>query len=322
MDDHEAEHPGGTSPTVVLHAGGHWHGAIRDGQVDFFAMLSERLTDAGITTRLVSLGSSASDVLLQQGHVNIVVGNEPAAGRNRLHATPAYVWGFWYFDPEGVHWRSSIRRARFDPDSVDGAAAEYFFNGVAGYMLRENVSRIPQPALVEDWLEPADAVIFCQEIEALADAPHHLTTEEMIRTTAAAAKGLVYVKPHPGQSRAAERRIGEVAEACPNVRISDASVHDLNQAARVVVTQNSAAGFEALMQRKPVITCARSDFWHATLTPRSPRDLAEAVRHGPEVMARFAYEKYLWWFLEGHCLEPQREDFGDRLLARIAERVR
>ncbi|MGB5556785.1 MAG: hypothetical protein WBN04_02120 [Paracoccaceae bacterium] len=319
MDRNAADRGGAGGRTVVLHAGDYWHAAIRDGRIDFFVKLSKRLIREGIATRLVSLGGTASEVLLGQDQVNIIVGGERCKGRNLLHAAPAYVWGFWYLDPKGVNWHSSIRRAEFDADTVDPAQAEYFFNGVTGYMLRENVSRTPQPARADPPLEPAAAVIFCQDIEARPDAPQFLTTAEIIRTTAQAAEGLVYVKPHPGQSRAQERRVQAAVAGHANLRLTDASVHDLNAAARVVVTQNSAAGFEALMQKKPVITCARSDFWHATLTPRTPDDLAEAVGFAPKAMAGFEYEKYFWWFLEGHCLEPQKDEFGARVWQRLRD---
>ena len=307
--------------TVVLHTNEYWHAPIRDGRIDFFDKLFKLLVHKGVAIRLVSLGGTASDVLLGQDHLNIIVGDKNRAGRNLLYAAPTYIWGFWYLDPKGVNWTSSIRRAAFDPGQVDLERAEYFFNGVSGYMLRENVSRAPQPPRADPPLEPAAAVIFCQDIQALDDPPHFLNTADIIRTTADAVHGIVYVKPHPNQSRGELRRIEAAVTACPNAQISVASVHDLVGAARVVVTQNSAAGFEALMQRKPVITCARSDFWHATLTPRTAADLAEAVRFGPAAMADFAYEKYFWWFLEGHCLEPQKEDFDARVWARIRDRL-
>ncbi len=88
-----------------------------------------------------------------------------------------------------------------------------------------------------------------------------------------------------------------------------------------MVTQNSAAAFEALMQKKPVITCARSDFWHATLTARNVGDLREALLHGSEAMANFAFEKYFYWLLSRNCLEPQQDDFAARAWARIRDKA-
>jgi hypothetical protein len=235
---------------------------------------------------------------------------------------PAYVWGFWYLDEVGVYWNSSLRFARFCADQIDADKATYFFNGVSGHMLRENVSKSPQEARLSSPMRPAAAVIYCQELENGDDRCHYLSTEEMIRTTAKAQReALVYVKLHPDQSKAARRHIMAVCNDYPHVKISDASVHDLSQASRVVVTLNSAAAFEALMQKKPVITCARSDFWHATLSARSTGDLREALKYGPEVMASFAYEKFFYWFLGRNCLEPQQEDFAARAWARIREKA-
>jgi len=304
--------------TVVLHAEDHWLKDIRDGSIDFFVKLSQRLARDGLTTRLVALGGSTSRSLLAQDHVNIIVGKQPAYAPNILHALPAYIWGFWYLDEIGVNWNSSLRFARFCPDQIDGDKAGYFFNGVTGYMLRENVSRISQEVRVNQPMQRAAAVIYCQELEHLQDRCHFLTTEDMIRSVAEANRDdLIYVKMHPNQSKSEKRRIMAICSDYTNAKITDASVHDLTAVSRVVVTQNSAAGFEALMQKKTVITCARSDYWHATLTPRSKKDLAEAVTYGPEVMGGFDYEKYFYWFLDRNCLEPQKDEFPARAMARI-----
>ena len=96
--------------TVVLHTNEYWHAPIRDGRIDFFDKLFKLLVHKGVAIRLVSLGGTASDVLLGQDHLNIIVGDKNRAGRNLLYAAPTYIWGFWYLDPKGVNWTSSIRR--------------------------------------------------------------------------------------------------------------------------------------------------------------------------------------------------------------------
>ena len=112
-------------------------------------------------------------------------------------------------------------------------------------------------------------MIYCQEIEGYHNRSYYLNTEQMIRITAqTCADEPVYVKPHPLQSKSVRKAIMDVAADYRNVTVTDASVHDLTDASRMVVTQNSAAAFEALMQKRCVITCAKSDFWHATLTPK------------------------------------------------------
>lgn len=306
---------------LVIHAEGDWLKSIQDGKFDFFTKLVRHATKQGITSRIVAAGGNASNLLLDQDHINIVVGQRPSYGRTRLHALPGYLWGFWYLDEVGVFWNSSLRFNRFCPELIDQDKAAYFFNGVTGYMLRENVSKLGQEARMKTPLQEAAATIFCQEIDHLPDRCHHLTTEQMIRVTAkTCADERVYVKPHPNQSKAGRKAILDIAADYQNVTVSDASVHDLADAARMVVTQNSAAGFEALMQRRCVITCARSDFWHATLTPKREADLREALHFGPEAMADFPYEKYLYWFLDRNSLEPAKPEFENRAWSRIKDK--
>lgn len=306
---------------LVIHAEGDWLKSIQDGKFDFFSKLVRLATRQGVASRIVAADSSTSNLLLDQDHINIVVGDLPSYGANRLHALPGYLWGFWYLDEIGVFANSSLRFARFAPEQIDEDKAQYFFNGVSSYMLQENVSKLGQEDRMKSPLEPAEATVFCQEIETAPRRAHYLTTEEMIRTTASICKdGKVYVKPHPNQSKSGRKAILDIAADYQNVQVSDASVHDLSQAATRVVTQNSAAGFEALMQRRCVITCAKSDFWHATLTAKRISDLKEALQFGPEAMAGFAYDKYLYWFLDRNLLEPAKDEFEKRAWARIKDK--
>ncbi|MDJ0825565.1 MAG: hypothetical protein QNJ16_08690 [Rhodobacter sp.] len=308
--------------SLVIHAADGWYDSIKADKFDFFTKLVRHATGQGLATRVVAAEGSAAKLLLEQDDIHIVVGDLPGYGRGRLHAMPTYVWGFWYLDEVGVHWNSSLRFARFCPDEVDFDKAEYFFNGVTGYMLRENVSTIPQEVRMKNPMQDAAAVVYCQEIEGAADRSHYLTTEQMIRITASTcADEKVYVKPHPNQSKLVRKAIMDIAADYQNVVVSDASIHDLTDASRMVVTQNSAAGFEALMQRRCVITCAKSDYWHATLTPKRDGDLREALQFGPEAIADFPFEKYLYWFLDRNCLEPAKDEFVKRAWARIKDKA-
>ena len=316
-----ARRAGQEGRTCVIHANEGWQQKIRDGQFDFFTKLAPKLAAQGLATRLVVAGGTASKVMLSQDHIHIMVGGTPRYGRGILHAMPSYIWGFWYFDELGAYHDSSLRFAGFAPDQIDAEKADYFFNGVTGYMLRENVSKAPQEARMSQPMAPAAATIFTQEIEHRAERVHYLSSEEIIRTTAQACRDdLVYVKLHPNQSKTMRRHLMAICADYQNVKISEASVHDLIEAARSIVTQNSAAGFEALMQRKCVITCAKSDYWHATLTPKNTDDLREALEYGAEVMDDFEFAKYFYWFLDRRCLEPQKPEFAARAWARIAEK--
>ncbi|MFT6450643.1 MAG: hypothetical protein ACJA06_000123 [Halocynthiibacter sp.] len=317
-----ARRMGSEGRTFVIHADEGWVQPIREGKFDFFTKLAPKLAREGLSTRIVTAGGTASKVMLGQDHIHLMVGPTPAYGRGILHAMPSYIWGFWYLDELGAFWNSSLRFASFQPDQIDAEKAEYFFNGVSGYMLRENISKSVQEERMNQPMASAAAVIFCQENEGASERNYYLSTEEIIRTTAQTCRDeLVYVKLHPAQSKTMRRAIMAICSDFQNIRMSETSVHDLIEASRCVVTQNSAAGFEALMQRKCVITCAKSDYWHATLTPKNPSDLREALEFGPEVMSDFEFAKYFYWFLDRKCLEPQKPEFSARAWARITEKV-
>ena len=306
---------------LVVHAAEGWVSPITEGQFDFFTLLTPLLASKGIASVVVNLGSPISEAILKQSHIHIIVGNDPQYRPNVLHVAPAYIWGFWYVDEVGINSHSSLRMRKFRPHGVDWGEAEYFFNGVTSWMLENNVSRHPQADATPYSLAPAQSVVFCQEIEGRNPAEHYLTNEQMVRNAArAAGGGIVYVKPHPNQSGENRIRLEKLADADPNVRISDASIHDLIRVSDWIVTQNSAAGFEALMQRKKVITCARSDYHHATLVARSEEQLRWALRDGAEKLEAFEYEKYFYWFLGENCMEPQKDGFADAMWKRICEK--
>ena len=307
---------------LVVHADQGWVDPVSRGEFDFFTRLAPRLEEEGVAQVVVNLGSPLSDAMLAQNHLHLIFGDRPQYRPNTLHVAPTYLWGFWYLDEVGINANSTLRMRKFGPHDVDWGHAEWFFNGTTSHMLTSNVSRMPQAERTPYALDHAKAVVFCQDIEGRSPREHFLTTEEMVRNTARAAQGgRVYLKPHPLQSDAMRARVEKVAEADPCIVISDASVHDLVQASDWVVTQNSAPGFEALMQRKPVITCARSDYHHATLTARNEEELRAFIKGDKGHLQGFEYEKYLYWFLSDHCVEPQREDFADIVWNRIRDKA-
>ncbi|GKY88268.1 capsular polysaccharide export protein, LipB/KpsS family [Sinisalibacter aestuarii] len=309
---------------VIVHAGANWIGSVLDSSDGFWPKLVAELAHHGIDTRVVRARSKPAEALIDPtaDHVHVVMGDIPGYGRNMLHVDQGHIPGFWYLDEVGVGWHSSVRLMQFCPERVNFGHAEYFFNGVSGWMLRENVSKAPQTERMPDHLEPAAAVIFAQDIEGLRNRAHFMTNEQMIRTAAEHDRSrLIYVKLHPRQSKASRRDLLSVAQDYQNVQVSEASVHDLIEKSRVVVTQNSSAGFEALMQKKTVVTCAKADYRHATLTAKNPGDLSDALDYGPDAMADFPFEKYFYWFLGRNLLEEAKDNFAERAVARIREKA-
>lgn len=309
---------------VIIHAESGWIGPVLDGSDGFLPKLVGELAHQGVEARVVRAASRQAEILHdpEANHIHIVMGDRPSYARNTLHVEQGYIKGFWYLDEIGVFANSSLRLGQFCPERIHAAHAEYFFNGVSGWMLRENVSKAPQPERMTDKLDPAHTVVFTQELEGQRQRSHYMTNEQMIRTAAEFDRArLVYVKLHPQQSKAARRDLLVVAQDYQNVRVSEASVHDLIEKSDVVVTQNSAAGFEALMQKKPVVTCARADYRHATMTAKNPGDLRDALEYGPDAMADFAFAKYFYWFLARNLLEEAKDQFAERAVARIREKA-
>ena len=302
---------------LIVHAEEAWFRHILEGGCEFFEKIGASAHARGCKPLLIHAEDVLSFGLLGSDHLQIVIGPKRTQGPRIFHAQPSYLRGFWYLDPQGYYWNSSLSGQLFDPQAVDGAAAEHFFNGVRGHALRRNVSKRAQSARTPGGLAPADAAIFVQDIEKYREPVHYLTTAEMITAACAAVPGRVYVKPHPLQDAAALRGLEELCAGIANAELSRASVHDLIAASAAVVSQNSAVGFEALMHRKPVLTCAASDYHHGTLVCRTGAELQENLGRAGEAFAAFPFERYFYWFLGLHMLEPQKPDFADRAWNRL-----
>lgn len=309
---------------VIVHADVGWANPVLAGTDGFWPKLAGELGHLGVETRMVRARSKQAEALMDPGaeHVHVVMGDMPGYGPNMLHVEQGPIVGFWYLDEVGIGWNSSLRFAQFCPERINKGHAEYFFNGVSGWMLGQNISKAPQHERMPNFLAPARALVVAQEIEGFRSRAHYLTNEQMIRTAAEHDRARkVYVKLDPNQSKAARRDLLTVAQDYQNVEVSEASIHDLIEASDIVVTQNAEAGFEAFMQKKTVVTCAKADYRHATLTARSAGDLREALDYGPEAMAGFPFEKYFYWFLQRNLLEEAKDSFAERAVARIRDKA-
>lgn len=303
-----------TGRALVIHAGESWYDAIAAGRFDFFPKLAEVV---GLPATLIRAEKGASSRLMESGrHLNVVIGPRAPVGPDIWHAHPGYLRGFWYLDPLGVNMHSSLVAARFDAAQVEAQKARRFWNGVTGWHLPRNLSKFAQEPRREDGLPPARSVVFLQDIERYARPVHWVDSLTMIRT--AASMGPVYVKLHPAQSAQMADAVRDLIAGLPQVTLSTSSIHDLAAASEVVITQNSAAGFEALLQKKPVITCARADYHHGTLVAQSPAELAGAIENAPARMAGFPFDRYLYWHHGRHLLEPGKDGFTDKLRALLA----
>ncbi|WP_424942186.1 hypothetical protein [Aliiroseovarius crassostreae] len=311
------------SRRVILHADETWHASIEAKEHSIFDLIEKALASKSLPLQLVRLDSRIAETVLEDPDAaHIMMGAEARFGPRILHLSRAPIWGFWHLDELGSGWQSSMRLGDFNPSTIDDERATYFFNGVTGYMLRENVSLVAQEERMHGSLQGAKATVFCQAATDWDVQSHYLSTEDMIRVTAEFDKqALVYVKIAPDAGKEERRRIMGITQDYQNVRLSEASVHDLVEASDLVVTQNGAPGFEALMQKCPVVTCAKSSYWHASLTAKTPADLREALEYGTLAMLDFPYEKHFYWTLVRHGLEPAKDVFAKRFLARFYDKV-
>ena len=254
-------------------------------------------------------------------HHHIFCGISNDLPRHVWKAHPAYILGFWYLDPNGIHWNSSLNDKIFDPNAVSKYDARYFFNGVSSWHLKNNSSMRTQPARVSRKINEADAVVFFQNYDQQNPSPIYVSSEKMVTTVAQCCKGRVYAKLHPLQRDASREALIATCNELSNVELVDNSIHDLIAASKTVITQNSAAGFEALMQKKPVITCGKSDFYHGTLVAKNASQLKSKLDEAAEFQKAFEFEKYFYWFMGQNMVEPASANFskiaGERIFGSL-----
>lgn len=300
---------------LIIHASDEWHDRIASGECDFIEKLGADACERGYRLLLTHFRSDLSHALRNSDYLQISVGPRRLQGSRMFHAYPSYILGFWYLDKSGYHWNSTVKHLPFEPEQIPLSDAEYFYNGVSGYHTRNNIS--PRPQQSRQSIPPASAFIPLQNIEKYPRKVHYLTTEQIIRTTCETVSGKVYVKLHPLHNQEERRQWQHFCAKFANAEVTEASVHDLIDASDLVVSQNSAVGFEALMYRKPALTCAECDFHHATLVCRSTADLARNLPQAKAFLQNFPVERYFYWFLGQQMLEPQKEEFAELAWQRL-----
>ena len=304
-------------PSFIVHSNGKRFEQIARGSLEFFEKLAQKAKSEGYAPIVLHEFDLTSFATIDSTHPQIAYGPRNFEHSSLLYAEPSYVVGFWYLDAKGYYWRSSLAELQFDPSKIDAEAATYFFNGVSGFMKKMNYSKRHQALRTDDPLPKVPATIFVQRIENYRTKIHYLTMKEILETTSASIDGTIYVKLHPLQTEEERREIIDFCAKFENLQIQEASIHDLIAASEIVISQNSAVGFEAMMHQTPAILCAQSDYHHAALSAKSPTALVDALQNAHEFDNSFPYKKYFYWFLHNHMLEVQKPDFEDRAWSRL-----
>lgn len=238
-------------------------------------------------------------------------------GPGWLNCALAYLIGFWHLDPEGTLAGSSARHARFDPASVDAAAAQSFADELRARFVTPRLSRYRQDPTPATGLPQGAIVVFFQGPVPHTRGEAYLTDDEMLRATIAAAEGRpVLVKAHPLKPEPGRRAIAAALEDGLQLTPTEANVHDLLSAAAVTVSINSAAAIEGMLHGKPAILCGRADFAQLAETVTSPEEMAPALSRA--LRQPRDHDRGLFWYFSQHCLDIVSPGFEARLFDWLA----
>lgn len=301
---------------VLIHLPRDLFDELADGHAHFYTRLRATLQGLGAVAEFVVRAPGNAPPAADDGDFHFVhqAGHRQA---NVLNTGLGYVQPFWYADPWGIHGDSSIAALRFDPAAVPRAEAQAFHRRLHRRLVAARLSRYDQKAEVESF--PGGAIaVFLQGPSDLLFREAHLSTPDMLRMVLRhAGDRPVLVKPHPrGRDPETLAFLDELVLRHPRLVVTDANIHDMLAAAAVSVSINSAVSLESMIHGKPAILCGRSDFHHVAETVREKAEFPAALRRA---LARpRPYAKFLYWFLKGQMLTAGAEDFGTRLVVRMA----
>jgi hypothetical protein len=234
-----------------------------------------------------------------------------------LNTGVAYLMPFWYADPRGLFSESSVAALAFDPDAVPDKAARGFHRRLRDRYVATRNSRYDQPRPVQRF-DPGAIAVFLQGPSQPMERAALMSEPEMVARLLEGAGGRqILVKPHPrNPDRAALTAIRKLTGRRDNLRIVEANLHDMLAQAAVCCSVSSSVGLEAMLHRVPVLQFGRTDFHHAVVTVGPADDIVAALRRAEAT--DWPFERFLYWFLQGQMLNIARDDWFDRLRARLA----
>jgi hypothetical protein len=236
--------------------------------------------------------------------------------RQALNLGPAYLGRFYYVDPKGIFFQSSISDLSFRPQSIPPHRASEFCATLRRLFVQDRKSRHEQPEEVEHFGTGHIAVFLQNDSDPVLRA-RHMTTDDMVRTIVAGARGRpVVIKPHPrNMGPATVELLDRLITSHPEVRITTANVHDILAGAAVSVSICSSVALEGMLHGVPTILFGRSDLHHCAMTVRKPQDWPAAL--SAALTRDWPLEAFLLWFLRRQNVWATRP-FLPRVLERMA----
>ena len=278
------------------------HSAQR-GEHNFIGLMQGVLEQAGLTVRFLH-----EDDMPEEHEGYSLVHMKPPLGRRGLMFRRAYHYPFWQIDRTERRWLWDVARDRFDPGSVNHAAANRFQSFWC--------KRLHD---VEDVTDTPDGFVYVPLQGKLTEhrSFQHMCPIQMLETVLRLEpKRDVVATLHPKETyvQADHDALEKLAVAHPRLRLEAGSARDFLQACAYVVTQNSAVAFDGFLFDRPAILFAKIDFHHIaqSLTRMTPEEAFRRV-----LSERPDFAKYVHWFWQQKSINAGREDAGEKIRARF-----
>ncbi|ULB12050.1 hypothetical protein ORIO_19735 (plasmid) [Cereibacter azotoformans] len=229
------------------------------------------------------------------------------AAENLLRCKESYIPPFYAIDPMGYSCFSLLaKQPALFHDAVraqDPGRAEAFRRQLSQELRCHNRSKYPQADL-DGEIGSGHVFVPLQMLNDSVAKAAWLDPRQALYTVvqAASARGMTtVVKRHPHCSNGSMARLLTEMSQRPDVIVSTASIHALIGGAALVVGGNSGVLFEALVQGKPVVSYAASDFSQAVQQVRSREELAAAIATPTMPQATWR-DCFLLWYLTEYCV--------------------
>ncbi len=288
---------------------------IRAGQLPFYNRLSPLLAELGYDIALMPFYRPPYLRWVNPKCLHIYRGpGRPRRGQGILHVAKGYVDGYWYMDPMGHRENSSILSKDFDPKAIEPEIPNAFFKQIRQQNVHQGQSQRAQTERgAGEVINGAIAIMLQRMVPGEAPKDAICTEAEMVRAVVAARGDRpVMIKFHPfGATQDVKKAVSDVVDPTAGVHLVEANVHDILEAAAMVCTQTSGAGFEAYLHRTPTLLFAGADYHHIAFQVTSLDDLPDLFVQAET--QRFPFPKYVHWFLEQNLYRQDADDLHDRL---------
>jgi Capsule polysaccharide biosynthesis protein len=300
---------------IILHLNldglSNWQNAAR---FEFYRRLHDIALTRAVEVSVVRLTQPVekiapyrSDTVLHFAH------GASVSGTGWLNSCLAYLPGFWHINPTGVLANSPAKDLAFEASDVRFGPANRFLTDLQNRFSKRRSSRYWQKS--ELCVIPKDCIaVFLQGRYPYSQKQNFLSMEQMIREILIAGTGrAVVVKPHP-HPLGRDLALGVLSKLQGEGHrfiVTDANVHDILEAAAVVVSVNSSVTFEGFMHGKPAIVFGRTD--HSSLVETVTREGQFSDALDAALKRDWQFAKMLYWYFKMNTIEVRSRKFEGRL---------